>query len=370
MGQCLTSDLSMRMRFLWSDRDRHGNVRYYLARPGHRKIRIRGEPGSPEFADAYANALAGRTAALGEPLKQEPPAPSGSLRAVIATYTASADFTRLDASTQRVRRAILERLCTARFDGDTMPHGDKPFASMPIKAIRRMRDALADRPEAANTMLKALRQVYAFALREEVPGVIANLARDVPSFASHNPDGFHTWTLEEVRAYEARHPTGTMARLAFDFLLYTAQRRSDVILFGRQHVREGWITLTQRKNHRRKPITISIPIVPPLAASIAATKTGDLTFLVTEHGRPFASSNSFGNKFRDWCDAAGLGHCSAHGLRKACASRLAELGCSDKQIASITGHRSTKELEKYTRAAQQRVLAQGAVGKLARVNKR
>lgn len=74
----------------------------------------------------------------------------------------------------------------------------------------------------------------------------------------------------------------------------------------------------------------------------------------------------FGNKFREWCDEANLTHCSSHGLRKAAAARLAEMGCSDREIMSITGHRTASEVDRYTRGARQRVMAQTAITRLSR----
>jgi integrase/recombinase XerD len=71
----------------------------------------------------------------------------------------------------------------------------------------------------------------------------------------------------------------------------------------------------------------------------------------------------FCNKFRAWCDEAGLPQCSAHGLRKAAAVRLAERGATAHEIMAITGHRSLEEVERYTRAARQRQLADAAMAK-------
>ena len=62
-------------------------------------------------------------------------------------------------------------------------------------------------------------------------------------------------------------------------------------------------------------------------------RSGDLTYLVTDSGRPF-SIKGFGNKFREWCDEAGLPHCSAHGIRKADASLAAEEGATSHRSAS------------------------------------
>lgn len=119
-----------------------------------------------------------------------------------------------------------------------------------------------------------------------------------------------SWTEEEVHQYEKYHPLGTKARLAFALLLYTGQRRSDVIRFGRQHMHRGNLTFTQHKGRNRKPKRMTIPILDALRATMDASPCGDLTFLVTDLNRPFTDAG-FGNKFRDWCDLAGLHNCSA-----------------------------------------------------------
>ena len=93
---------------------------------------------------------------------------------------------------------------------------------------------------------------------------------------------------------------------------------------------------------------------PALAAIIEATPGDHLTFLVTKSGKPY-SGKDFGETFRKWCDEAGLpGRCNFHGLRKAGATWLADLGLSPHVIAAWLGHRSLKMVEVYTRAADQR----------------
>jgi integrase len=86
-----------------------------------------------------------------------------------------------------------------------------------------------------------------------------------------------------------------------------------------------------------------------------------LTFVVTTTGKPYGP-NHFSESFREWCDAAGLPkNCSAHGLRKAACRRLAEAGCSEKQIAAISGHASLDEVARYTKAADKARLARDAM---------
>ena len=109
----------------------------------------------------------------------------------------------------------------------------------------------------------------------------------------------------------------------------------------------------------------SIPVLPELKVVIAATPTGNLAFLVTAFGKPF-TSNGFGNWFRKQCDAAGLKHCSAHGLRKAGAALAAENGATERQLMAIFGWTTMKEASRYTRAARQKVLAASGMKLLSR----
>jgi integrase len=146
-------------------------------------------------------------------------------------------------------------------------------------------------------------------------------------------------------------------------MLYTGQRRSDAIRMGRQHIRNGRLEFTQHKNRARNPVALSIRIHPKLAEIITAAPSDRMQFIVTEFGKPFSDAG-FGNKFRKWCDEAGLSNCSAHGLRKSAATRLAEAGCTDREIMAITGHRSSRQVNCYTRNANQARLGDAAIAKV------
>jgi integrase len=174
-------------------------------------------------------------------------------------------------------------------------------------------------------------------------------------------EGFHSWTDDEIARFEARHPIGSRARLALALLLYTGQRRSDVIRMGPQHVRDGAIQVHQLKTGAK----LAIPIVRELAEIIAATPAKGMVFLTGDCGAPF-KGDYFGSCFRRWCDEAGLPHCTAHGLRKAAARLLAEAGCTEHEIKAITGHASLQEVVRYTRAVNQVWLGRQAMDKLAK----
>lgn len=106
-----------------------------------------------------------------------------------------------------------------------------------------------------------------------------------------------------------------------------------------------------------------IPITPALHQALAFLPTEAPTFLLTEHGRSFSAAG-FGNWMRDRCDEAGLSNCSSHGLRKACARRLAEAGCTHHEIKAITGHKTDAEVRRYTEKSDQVLLAKRALEKL------
>jgi integrase len=357
--------LSLEYRYLCRDRDRHGNVRYYFRR-NKKKVRIRAKPGTAEFQAEYERLLKASTPA--SPVKKPDGPIAGTYEWLCQQYFQSVDFKQLDPQTQHTRELVLKHTCAETLTpGSSDTFGACPVSRMTSKHIRIIRDRKASLPNAANTRIKAIRRVFKWALEYEIPGVKSNPARDV-SYLRVQEGGYHSWTVQEVEQYEQRHRVGTTPRLALALLLYTGQRRSDVILFGRQHVRGTSLCFTQHKNRNRKPITLELPILPALQEIIDASETGDLTFLITEYGQPFTAAG-FGNRMRQWCDEAGLPHCTAHGLRKAGAAIAAENGATPHELMAIFGWLTLKEAERYTRAAEQRKIAARAMSMLQRGKK-
>lgn len=343
-----------------------GVARIYFRRRGQPKVRLYNTPGTAEFLEEYYRALRGEVQKK-QPYSTVSLARENTFRWLCEQYFESAEFKKLEK--RHVRRRILE-LC---WEEPLKPGAHLIFADMPLgkfdaRSVRVLRDRKSDLPEAANGRVKAIRAVYSWATMPDVQLALTNPARDVKYLSPNNPDGFHTWTQDEVTAFEARHPIGTKARLAFGLLYYLAQRRSDIVLFGRQHVKDGVLRFTQQKNRKNKPVTLEMPVPPELQEIIDASPCGDLTFLVNDLGKPF-TANGFGNKFREWCDQAKLKDCSAHGLRKARAAAMANEGATGHQIMAITGHRTLKEVDRYTRAADQKRLAREASALMSKQKK-
>ena len=328
----------------WVDHD--GRAHHYFRRPGFPRVRLPGLPWSPSFMAEYEKAMSGARMAVGAG-RVKP----GSVAAVVAEYLDSRlFFGSKSPGTQRMRRGILERFRAG--------YGERPFALLPPEWIEALLDAKP--PHAARSWLATLRSLCQFAAKRRY--LRADPTANVKLRAIKG-DGFHTWTEDEIAAFEAHHPIGSKPRLAFALLLYTTQRRSDVVRMGRQHIRETPDGPVLYVKQRKTGVELLIPIHPELGAVLDATPSEHLTFLVTATGKPYGD-NHFSESFREWCDAAGLPkRCSAHGLRKASCRRLAEAGCSGNEIMANSGHGTMKELVRYTRAADQARLARNALAK-------
>jgi integrase len=128
---------------------------------------------------------------------------------------------------------------------------------------------------------------------------------------------------------------------------------------GRQHVVGNSFVLTTVKSQGRT--TLSIPIHPILRPAPATAPTEHLTYIVTAQGAA-RSEKAFTGWLKDAAKLAGLpANSSPHGLRKAACRRLAEAGCTTHQIMAITGHKALAEVETYTRAVRQQILAEQAM---------
>lgn len=346
------------IRYCYEDVDRHGNVRLYFWRAGQRKVRIRAVSGTPQFWEQYNEALRRSQAGLLD--KNAPPSTRlvpGTLRWLGEAFLRSPEITRCDARTQRIKRARLTAaLAEPTEPGGTLTFGEVKLEFITPRAILIMRDRKASHPNAANSRLKVLRQMFKWAVLAEPDWVTTNPAREIPMMKVGGA-GLHSWLTAEVLKYEAYWPVGTVQRLALALLLWTGTRRSDVVGLGPHslfEVRgEQWIRYTSQKTKT----LVEIPVLPELSRVLTASPTGAETFLVGGHGKPY-TADGFGMRFREWCDAAGLPQCSAHGLRKAGAAIAAEGGASAHQLMAIFGWSSISEAERYTKGASMRRLAE------------
>jgi integrase len=332
-------------------KDRHGRVRYYYRRGKGSRIMLPGAPGTSEFLAAYQAAQEGQVSERQQKLRGEP----RTFDRLAQDYFTSSEYLRLATSTQKTYRLVIERLIVDEGIGHRL------VREMTRDHLRKIIARRAQTPGAANSVLQKLKVLIHFAMDN-------GWRDDDPTLRLKKfPGGeFHTWTEDEIAQYERRWPLGTTQRLALALLLYTGQRRSDVVKMHASDVADGAIQVVPLKTRRSTGKRLWIPIHPALAEALAIHQVRDGTLLKTQQGAPF-SANGFGNYMADRIQDAGLPErCVTHGLRKASARRLAEAGCSANEIAAITGHATLQEVTRYTKAAEQRKLAAAAMRRLTR----
>jgi integrase len=348
--------IKTRLRYCVRDDDPNGNTRYYVRRPGLPKIRIReayedvGGNITPEFMKAYFDALG----ALEEKILASPSTPrEKTFFWLVDQYYRSDLFKRYDQLTQSDKRSVLNRYCKTA--------GNLPYAGLRKDDVERSRDKRSSTPGAADKLVKYLRTMFKWAIEKKLAS--ENPAVGVTKINTES-EGWHTWTPKEVDVYRAHHKIGTKARLALELMLSIGARKSDAAHLGRQHETGGWLRFVAWKNRNRKSRkTIECPITRDLAAALASTPTGDMTYLANDLGRAF-TINGLGNKMRDWCDEAGLPQCSSHGLRKAAAVILAESGTSAPELCAIFGWSKLETAEIYIREANRRKMVENAFVRL------
>jgi integrase len=334
---------TIKLRYVHEYIDRTGKARSYFRRNG-RRTALPGILGSAEFMAAYQACLDEPAASLPVQRKLE-----GSFGRLVTDFYASKPFTKdLKASSQRVYRSVLEQL--------VRDHANRGVSMMTQEAVERIVNRIGeDKPAMANLTRAVLRRLMKFAVKSKM--IAANPVVDIAPFKVGE---HHTWTDAELRQYERRWKIGTRERLAYALLLYTAQRVGDVVTRTRAHVQNGEIYVVQEKTGTE----LWIPIHPELELAMKAYPANGLALIGKTNGKPLTRYGLTALMSRA-IDEAGLpGRCVSHGLRKAMLRILAENDVTVKQIAGISGHKSLREVERYTKAADQRKLARAAMEKL------
>jgi integrase len=331
----------IKLPFVHEYRDRHGKLRRYVRRPGSRRVALPGLPGSPEFMQAYQDAMSG-------PIRQTRTMKAGTLAALAAEFFSSAEFANLAASSQATYRLALDPVLWR--------DGHRLVRDLPNEKARKIIQEIgANRPAMANLTRAVLRRLFSFAIS-------IGQRRDNPfdQTPKYKIGTHHAWTDAQLETYENRWPLGTRERLAFDVLLYTAQRVGDAVRMQRSDIRNGVIAMTQEKTGAE----VFVPLHPALARSIKAGPANGLYLIGDRNGRPVKRAR-LSALIVAAAKAAGLpSECVAHGLRKASLRRLAEHGSTSKEMQAVSGHKTLGEIERYTRQADQQRLARAAIGNL------
>ena len=315
---------------------------YWKFERGDFRTNLPGPYGSAEFLAAYEAALSGSRPSTSST------ALAGTLTWLIEQYLRSLRFQNLSDSRKRTIRLELDWL--------RKEAGKYQFERLEVRHVEALMSKKKG-PTAANTVKKNMSMLFNFAAKK--------LSYTGPNPARHaermktNPDGFHTWTEVEVSRFLERHNPTSKARLVMLLALNTGMARQDLARVGRQHVKAGRIAYRRHKT----AVAADMPILPELAEELRHVPKDRLLFVTQDKSdKPYAVA-SLGNWFRDRCAEAGVPG-SLHGLRKAGATRLADAGASEWEIASYLAHSDTTQAAVYTKKANRARLADSGFAKL------
>jgi integrase len=338
--------------------NRHGKVVWYVRVGKGPRVRIRAAYGTPEFEQAY------QAAVRGERPRGPDKAARGTLGWLFQLYRQTSAWTDLAKSTRYKREKIMMRvLATA---------GHQPVSAINEAHVIAGRERRAATPASAQAFIDTLHGLFKWAVSMKLAASDPTLNVKVKT-KSKRKGGYPPWTDEDMAKFEARWPRGTRARVIFDVLAYTGLRIGDVATLGRQHLKQRTVVIDGQPVRRtvisidseKTGMRVELPLLPQLEATLDAGPTGDLAFIVTRRGTPW-TKGALGTEFVAAARAAGVVGKSAHGMRKAAATRAAENGATERELEAIFGWSGGRMATLYTKSANRGRLAAGAIGKLDR----
>ena len=239
--------------------------------------------------------------------------------------------------------------------------------TIPPAELEAFKDRMAATSGKARNVWKLLTAAYDFGMPPARGYCTTNPARAVAKPTYKSRGGATPWTVQDLERYRAAHPAGTTAPLALTLFMFTACRISDAIWLGHeQQERHGGVLWLAWQPQKKGSRFVRIPVLPPLERALRAQKTQGPAFLLTGHGKPFASPESLRNKLKEWVLEAGLpSDRSSHGIRKAAGHLLALNGASQYEIMAVHGHANAATSQVYTETVERMRLGEMAVSKLA-----
>lgn len=327
----------------------------------HRPTRTKLPDDIPESHPDFIAAWAAADAIKGKP---QPADPKGTIAAAITMMLGSAHV--------RAFSAVYKHEVRREADAIRKEYGTAPAAGLREHHITA--DLAKLEPRRANARLKVWRLICKIAKDR-------TLMKSDPSAGirkiSIKTDGYVAWSADDVEKFRDRWAIGTVQRACFELVFWTAARTVDAVAIGRQHVgRDGLLVFKQSKTGGRAHVPWTSPL-PDYARGwdrerktvqeAVAALAGDMTFLQTETGRA-RSIKGLGNVINNAARDAGLDNRTAHGLRKARLTMIAECGGSAHAIMAWGGHKTLAEAQRYTQAAEMKRLVMGTEQEQNKVN--
>ena len=284
---------------------------YYAWRGGPR---LNGEYGSPKFIASYNAAIATKVVV-----------PEGKLLSLLQGYQASQDFLGLRERTRADYIKQIEKI-------------EQKFGDAPVKALAdpRTRGIFMDwRDELA---LRSKRQAdYAWTVLARVLSWAKDRGKITVNPCERGGRVYHgtrvdfVWSVEDEAAFLEHAPAHLHVPLLL--ALWTGQRQGDLLRLPWSAYNGASIRLRQSKTGAR----IEIPVGAPLKAALDAAKRHGPIMLTTTDARPW-TPDGFRASWGKACKKAAIAGITFNDLRGTAVTRLALVGCTEAEIATITGH--------------------------------
>jgi integrase len=197
----------------------------------------------------------------------------------------------------------------------------------------------------------------------------ARSARKLPR-PKDMPRKNRAWSAAELACVIDAATGGIRAAVALG--AYVGLREGDALRVTWAARQEGGILVTQSKTSD----PVWVPEYSVLTGILDAEKKRRqaTTIVANESDRPYTGDGFRAVFFKliRKLEANGLvgSGLTFHGLRTTAATVLADLGCDDRDIAAVTGHRSPNMVRRYTEAADRKRRAKGAIIRLERANRK
>jgi integrase len=308
------------------------------------RIKLTGQPGSPEFLASLANAKASRNDYV-----------RGTLASLVRSYEESPDFLKLEAESRKIAAYLFRKI-------------DAEYGTLPVSALAERkkvrpdflawRDRMAVKhPRGADNTLGHLAKVLAWA--EERGMIDENPLRGWKRVYSSDRSDM-IWLPEHIKAFCA--VASPELQMALMLALHTGQRQGDLRALTWPAYDGEAITLRQSKRKRR----VRVPCTKALKDALDKAPRKAALILLSPTGKPW-DRRGFNRAWKAASDEAGLGGLHFHDLRGTAITMLSEAGCTPQEIAAITGHslrNIAAILDKYL--SRTRILAENAIAKLER----
>jgi integrase len=218
------------------------------------------------------------------------------------------------------------------------------------KHVAILRDEYADTRAKANNMLRCLGAMIAWGIERGYRK--DNPVHHVKQFPKG--DGYPPWPWEVIE--DAREALRPDLWWCVALALYTGQRLADVLVMAWTAIGTNGISVRQEKTGK----LLLIPMHRDLAAIIDQIPKRAVTILTNTGSRPWTMNGWQSSWLKYKSPLVREGKFVFHGLRKSAVVTLLEAGCTDAEVAAVTGQ-SRAMIEHYARMVNQQRLARAAI---------